>query len=396
LKRVFGPGDQILFKSGDSFAGGLAVTLTGASNSPCRLGSYGSGVATLTNVAPYTNICTILNSEYFTVEHLSFITAAHINYPGTNFVPKDTSYALYVTSTTHSGRKYRSIHVNGCTFKYSRMGFAMVLRDKDATTDGFDDVKVTHCIFDSTYCVGCFIVGYNILENGPVDQLSHVYVGYNQFYHVYGDPHEPNEAQPLYVGSATGVVIEGNLFGDNCGYGGALNMSAAVGSTAFSVSNCRDFRMRYNEVYGTRCSSKYDGSAIDLDQDSQNGEVCYNLTYSNAGPSVQLGSFGGTTTKNIAIHHNISYNDVRGCQTNSSQGAIRVWGNADRIQIFNNSIWVDKSGSVGTPSCFSFEGGHNDNVSVLNNLFKTTGGVPMIRPNGSAGGDCKFIDCFHG
>ena len=44
LNRIgtFGPGDHILFRAGESFAGGLLISLAGTRSSPCWLGSYGS------------------------------------------------------------------------------------------------------------------------------------------------------------------------------------------------------------------------------------------------------------------------------------------------------------------------------------------------------------------
>jgi hypothetical protein len=54
---------------------------------------------------------------------------------------------------------------------------------------------------------------------------------------------------------------------------------------------------------------------------------------------------------------------------------------------------VDKAGCLGTPSCYSEEVGNNHHISILNNIFKTTQGVPMIRPNGSASGDYNPCHC---
>jgi hypothetical protein len=81
-----------------------------------------------------------------------------------------------------------------------------------------------------------------------------------------------------------------------------------------------------------------------------------------------------------------------------------MWGHNDSIQIFNNSVYIDKSGSIGTPSCINFEVGENNNITVLNNIFKTTQGIPMIRPNGTVAGEynsnhinktCKFLNnCY--
>jgi hypothetical protein len=385
--KTFGPGDRLLFRGGETFAGGLLVTLAGTRDRPCVLGSYGSGAATLTDFAPYTQaICRLLNSEHVIVTRLNFIGAPGAHYPGTNFVPVNKGQGLAITSTRQSGNRLQSVLVQHCLFKNTFQGL-WVDCDRGPKVDGFDGVSVTHCTFDGVYQCGCYIIGYGILKTGPVDQSLDVRIESSQFYRIYGDPNFPSESQAVSVSGTTGIVIEHNVFGDNCGYGGYFAGSPNGGSAAFGVSNCRNVRIRRNEVYGTKCARQWDGCAIDLDQDSQNAEVCYNLTYCNDGPSIQLGSFGGATNRDIAIHHNLSYNDARGCHTNSVQGVLRVWGNADGVQFYNNTVYVDKLGSIGTPSCYSEEVGNNRHICVLNNLFKTTQGVPMVRPNGTAGGE---------
>jgi hypothetical protein len=242
-------------------------------------------------------------------------------------------------------------------------------------------------VFDSTYLLGVLVWGSGANAGGPVDQNQNIAVESCQFRHIYGNPHYPSEAQPIYISCTTGIAIRRNLVAHCCGYGG---VSPAGGSTAIGVTNARDFLIQYNEVCNTRSNSPWDGSAIDADQDAQNGEISYNLTYLNAGPAIQFGSYGGKTTADIAIHHNISYNDARGNTCASVQGAVRAWGNTRRIQIFNNTIYLDGTGAMGTPSVISFEGvehGTNSDVAVYNNIFKTTHGVPMIRPNGTLPGE---------
>src|SRR5208282_1949670 len=99
----------------------------------------------------------------------------------------------------------------------------------------------------------------------------------------------------------TGVTIEDNYLADIAGYGGLYTGLRYGGSTAITVANGRNFRITNNEITGTKCSTHFDGSAIDIDQDTQDGEIAYNLTYDNVGPSIQWGSFGGTTTGNMQI-----------------------------------------------------------------------------------------------
>jgi hypothetical protein len=169
---------------------------------------------------------------------------------------------------------------------------------------------------------------------------------------------------------------------DVAGYGGANTGLTFGGSTAVVASNSSNVTINGNEVARTRCSSRYDGAAIDLDQDTNSSEVAYNLTYNNVGPSIQVGSFGGFTTANVRVHHNVSYNDARGNNLGgtSEQGVVRVWGHADTIQIFNNTVWFDAN-FVGVPSGINFEFGANTKIAVLNNIFSLASGANMFHGN---------------
>ncbi|MBB6670792.1 hypothetical protein [Cohnella nanjingensis] len=390
--NTFGAGVQILFHGGDTFTGGLNLSMVGTSGSRDIIGTYGTGKATLTDTAQsITDIIQLVNSEYVTVQNLNLIATPGTNYGTTSFAPVNLSVGLRIYSTRTSGSKWRSIYVDNCEFKNSQSG-VWFDSHQGPTVDGFDDVKVTNSLFDSVYLLGVIVHGYDSFgPNGPLNQHSNVYIGSNQFKHIYGY-HDgiAAESQPIEITNTTGLTIEKNLLADNCGYGGYNPLG---GSTGIGISHTRDFKIQYNEIYGTKSSTNYDGSAIDADVDSKNGEIAFNLTYNNYGPSIQLGSSAaiGTTTSDIAIHHNISYNDVRGNLSTSVQGAVRIWGNTNNIQLFNNTIYVDKSGSQGTPSVISLEVGNNKNLKVWNNIFKTTSGVAMIRPNGSTGMEWDYF-----
>jgi hypothetical protein len=384
--RFFGEDVHILFRGGDTFAGGLTTTLVGRPGHRCTIGSYGTGKATLTDLASRTtDIAQLEDSEQLTVRNLRFV-ATPGNNPGTRrFIPVNHSSGLHIVSTRSSSGRFRGITVENCDFRHSEVGLFF---DAHADgVDGFEDVLVRDCTFEDTYRLGVMVYGIGANAGGPVDQNRDIAVEDCQFRYIYGDPHFPSEAQPIFIGNTTGVAIRRNLVAHCCGYGGYNPLG---GSTAIGVTNCRDFTIQYNEVCGTRSSTAWDGSAIDADQDTQNGEISYNLTYLNAGPAIQFGSYGGKITSDIAIHHNISYNDARGNKRSSVQGAIRAWGNADRIAVYNNTIYLDRAGTIGTPSALSFEGGDigvNTHFNVYNNILKTTQGVPMIRPNGTVSGE---------
>lgn len=375
-QQRFGAGVSVLYRGGDSFAGGLDISVNATAGQPGFIGSYGTGTATLTDGVPYTrSIARLTNSDNVTVSDLHFAATLGSGYGTSSFTPVNHGIGLWVENLSDTGTRHEAISITRDLFTGSQYG-AWMDSSSRPETDGFDGLSLTQSTFDSVYQFGAYALGYGPNAGGPAGQSINTTVTDNTFRNILGDPHYPSESQPLFVGNTTGVIIDRNLFANNCGQGG---FSPLGGSTAMSVANVRNFFVRYNEVYGTRSHTAYDGSALDLDQDSQNGEVAYNLTYNNYGPGIQLGSYGGRTTANIAIHDNVSYDDVRGNTSASAQGAIRIWGSTDSVQIYRNTVVVDAAGVIGTASAVSFEAAANTNVVLRNNIFKTTGGLALIR-----------------
>ncbi|MEA4845979.1 MAG: hypothetical protein VB106_01975, partial [Clostridiaceae bacterium] len=103
-KGVFGPGDRVLFRGGDKFAGGLCIFMNGSGDALCELGSYGEGKAVFTDTAPFTSpICTVADSEYVIVRDLVFSGTEGKNYPGLEFRPLNYSVGLVISSSRRSG-----------------------------------------------------------------------------------------------------------------------------------------------------------------------------------------------------------------------------------------------------------------------------------------------------
>lgn len=390
---TFVPGDTLRFHGGDSFSGSLTNrTLTGAPNAVVTVNSYGNGSATVNGGTG--NGIYLVNSEFLTLEGL-VVKGSGWTGSGRSIVPTNGGKGIWIQNTRTSGNHLRNITIAHC--RVSGFYIGVLLDTTLAHTTGFENATISGNVFSNNLTMGFNLQGYDSNLAGPVDQSRGIYVGYNTIQNNPGDPKMgaggihgtlKGEAGGLQVANTTGTTIERNFITDIAGFGGLITGVTYGGSTAIVVTNGRGFRIRANEVARTRCVTHYDASAIDADQDEQDGEIDGNLTYNNIGPAIQVGSYGGKVTSNIRIHHNISYNDVRGNNAGgvSEQGAIRIWGNTDDLKIFNNTIYVNATGTVGIPSAMNFEQvpakkgdlGRNANVQVVGNIFKTTGGVPIF------------------
>ena len=382
--RTFGPGTWILFRGGDHFKGGLFITMNGTSQAPCLISSYGNGKAEITDhMIPDLSLILLYDSQYVTVNNLKITGAPGTNYPGPDFKPGNPrSYGLDIRKSDPGSMYFESITVDNVEFRNSYGGL-WIGADCCPNQKGYNNVRITNCLFEDVYQWGFRVYGYGVLNGGPVDQFTNVYIGKNVFRNIKGDPNFPSEAQPISVFNTTGTVIERNLLINNCGIGGMSAGTPNGGSAALCVNNVRNFKILYNVITGTTSVTHYDGCAIDVDQDSLNGEVAFNLTYSNNGPSIQWGSFKDRITGNMDIHHNISINDVRGCTPGSQQGTIRPWawgtGDVENVRVFNNTVYVDGKDIQGTPSCVSFDWKTPKNHLFFNNIFKATGPVRILQ-----------------
>jgi hypothetical protein len=244
--RSFGEDVQILFHGGDTFTGGLDIILAGRPGHRALLGTYGSGQATLTDVADVTvHIAQLLNSEHVTVRNLRFIATPGTHFGTRAFIPVSDSNGLNIQSVRGTDNRFSAISIENCEFHYSATGLAF---DAHTGSDGFADVSIRDCVFESTYLMGVLVWGSGSNAGGPVDQNQNISVERCQFRHIYGNPNYASEAQPIYISCTTGIVIRSNLVAHCCGDGG---VSPIGGSTAIGVTNARNFTIQDNEVRST-------------------------------------------------------------------------------------------------------------------------------------------------
>lgn len=393
----FGTDDTLRFRGGDVFSGAITnSSLSGAADGVVTINSYGDGRAIIDGGND--NGIHLVNPEFLTIENL-VLKGSGWTGSGASAMPTNGGFGIWIENSRTAGDR-----LHGLTISHTKVsGFyvGVLIDTRQPNTTGFEDVTVTGNDFSDNLTMGFNFEGYNSNLGGPVDQCRNVYVGYNVIQRIPGDPYSGaggihgtfrTEAGGLQVTSTTGTIVEHNLVTDIAGFGGLKTGLTWGGSAALGVTNSRQFRISQNEVARTRCITRYDAAGIDADQDTQDGEIVGNLTYDNIGPGIQIGSYGGKVTGKILVHHNISYNDVRGNNAGgdeSEQGAIRIWGNTDGLEIFNNTIVVAKAGTKGLPSVVNFEQvqiksgdfGQNAHIDFFNNIFKTSGGVPIFWAN---------------
>ena len=372
--EYFPAGSRILFEGGYRYGGNLRITPNGTAAAPVEITSYGQGTAILTDEGgdPDRAILECWNAQYTRIHHLRIEGTPGTEYGTAQFDSANRCWGIMLAAGGHTQARLGALTVDHVEIANTFGGIEIVC---DTDTTGYDGIFITDCTLDKVYQYGIFVIGKEAFRGGPTDQFSNVQICRNTITDMYGDPNYGAEVQPICAASGTDFLIEGNAIHRAGGFGGInLPPNAVGGSTGIGVNNCRSFAILHNVISDMNSYSYADASAIDIDQDAQNGEVAYNLTYNNRGPSVQLGSFGGKITGQVDVHHNLSHNDAQGTRSRSEQGVFRFFGNTDGVNLFNNTVylltWVQ-----GTPSCLNFEK-HPDstegnlNVNVFNNIFR--------------------------
>jgi hypothetical protein len=356
------PGDTVSLRGGDSFAGTLRLDAvdSGTPAAPVRIGSYGTGRATI--LAGGGDGISGLNASGFDVFDLNVVGS------GTQ-APQQASGVEFETNLAGN---VKLPHLRVANVDVGGFGKYGVTVGGSSGKSGFDDVRIefvnvhdnlvggieTHGVFSST---------------ATAYANTNVYVGHAQVHHNPGYANSPNHSgDGIVLSDADGVVIERSEAYEN----GARNthVGGPVGIWVWDVNNAL---IQNNESHHNRTGSTADGGGFDFDGGVTDSVLQYNYSHDNAGAGYGVYQFkGARPLNNLTVRYNLSVNDAR----KSGYGAIDFWngngGNGIRdVDVYNNTVYVTPApGSA--PKALRFTTG-TSNVSVRNNVFQTTGGVQL-------------------
>jgi hypothetical protein len=354
----FRPGDQVLFQGGATFAGNLTFDSAdyGTAAAPITVGSYGSGPATI--VAGTGTGIAVADASNFTISNLNFVGSGHASNGGdglrfTSDLPGMSVTGISVSNVDVSSFGQVGIHFAGA----------------NASGD-FRGVSVTYC---------------NTHDNGngglAVDaqgSAANLYVGHVHAYHNAGSA-DIESGYGIFIAGASDVVVE-RCVADNNGW-----LAGNVGETG-GIEAIADNRvlLQYDEAYNNHKGAA-DGDGIILDT-TTNSIMQFNYTHNNDGGGLFLGAENGTTSTNSVVRFNVSQNDAR--TQGNVYGGIFVWQNVSNADIYGNTVFMGPSPNS-SPAAIRFLGLSGTSVHVRNNIFITTGGVPLVFYDGG-GTDLLF------
>lgn len=368
---TFQPGDQILFKSGESWSGQLWPKGSGAEGSPIVIGKYGSGNKPVINGAGLTEgAITLQNQEYWEITNLEIMNDDDltVNYTG----PDRRIGVLYSIDGRTSDRLYQHIYIKDCyihdvdgnehgvssdPYKSSGgiVGEVIVGTKGSVTKARFNDVRITNNTIDHVDRTGIKPVRYKLLyvpvqTGGQYDSemrpllrdnnlwSTNVYIGHNKLTDIGGDG--------ILIRDTKGALIEHNVLKD-------FAMRSNKPNAGMWPWNAVDTTFQFNEVSGG--ARNQDGTAFNLDSLSAN--TTFQFNYSHDNPEGFMLVMAGN--EHDVVRYNISQNDGRLFK-------YFLFDELSPSYIMNNIFYYDSSQSEITNVVWK------NGMGVYNNVFYNT------------------------
>ena len=347
--RNFKPGDNILFRRGDTFYGGLIVSNSGTSGSPITYGAYGSGakpiITGFTNVTSWNNLGGNIWESSSAVSSLKTCNTVAVNnentpmgrYPNEGYLVYESfSGNTSITSSSLSGTNWSGAYAvikknrhtidrdpitsqSGSTLYYSgggydgRPGWGFFIQNDSRTLDKqnewyYNPGTGKFRIFSSGYPTN---VQMSSIEN-LIYSVSKNYINISDL-SLTG----ANNAA-LYLGSSGNVEVK-NCSIDNC-YNGVLGVNYGVSSTNFRLENSTIDHTNNN--------------AINLPSEFTYAYIGNNII-NNSGVFVGMGDNGDGSYQAMNISGSNSV--VEGNQVNNV-GYIGIGYNANYVTINKNTV----------------------------------------------------------
>ncbi|MDR2997991.1 MAG: right-handed parallel beta-helix repeat-containing protein [Microbacterium sp.] len=384
-QETFAPGDEILFRSGETWTGALSPKGSGAAGSPIVVGSYGTGEKPLIQgEGRVESVVHLYNQEYWDIGGLEITNhgAAPATAPrrGVHVEGEDVGVGAQTDLakvSTLSGIRLHDLYihdVNGEDTKDGGGSAGIQVSVKIAGLDGqnhpapdaahqrtrFDQVTIEDNVIEDVSRSGIITwsdwknrpelgdgIGYGESALTPFTPFTNVVIRGNELAHIGGDGIVPHMTKDALVERNTLVGFNETSTGYN------------VGMWTWDGDGTLYQR---NEVSGGH--STRDGNAFDFDHASRGIVYQYNFSHDNDGGALLLcadGRAGGVYDG--TFRYNVSQNDRYKLFT------ICGGANLYNMKIHNNVFSVAPGMSTGI---LDAQGGRND-VTLSNNIFYNLG-----------------------
>lgn len=364
----FAAGDNVLFEGGGTFPGKLTLGNDdgGTAAAPISVSSYGTGRASIDAGAG--NGIDVYNVAGVQIWELDVRGA----YDTANQTGNDAlGISFYMDMP--GGQKLEYLVVDRVDVSgFKKGGLSVGAWPSDATKGGFRNIRITNVSAHGNGDFGISSWGYFDAAAAGWAHEDLVVRGCRTFDNPGLGGKGAHSGSGIVLGDVHGALVEYNLSWNN----GANNDHPGGGPVGIWAWDSDEVVIQRNESYGNR-SKTLDGGGFDLDGGMTNSVVQYNYSHDNEGPGLLIAQFGGARPmKNNVMRYNVSQNDCR----DDYNGAINFWnGNGaqgiEGFVILNNTIFL--SPGKQPAAALNFLSG-TKGVKIMNNLFVTTEGLPVV------------------
>jgi hypothetical protein len=313
LERVqgvrLGPGDRVLFKGGERFAGTLTLSgVRGTVDARVVLSSYGEGRATIDAGT----------GSGFVLESCEFVTISDLDFVGSG--RKGGNDGNGVRLERGSNNEIDSVDATG-------------FRLAGISTGGDESTRITNVHVHENGFAGISVQG----ARGDLPFTRNLYIAHSVAENNPGDPKNTtnHSGNGIVVGGLKGGLIE---YCEALGNGWDMPRqgNGPVGIWGYF---CDRLVIQHCISHHNKTSKGgHDGGGFDLDGGATNSVLQYNLSYANHGTGYLLCQYPGAKPwKNNICRYNISIDDGR---TNHFSG-IHFWAGGEDISdalVYNNLI----------------------------------------------------------
>ena len=374
-----GPGDRVLLEGGQRFAGPLRLDEgdVGTPQRPIVITSFGTGRATIDGGTG--DAVVVLNAGGVEVRNLNVVADGADTNRGDgvrfeNQLLGATRLAhVRVDRVTASGFGGYGVRVESGAPSRIGIGLDFLLPAKS----GYRDVEITRVASHDNGLAGIYVYGeFNPLWGGTYAHRD-VTVRYCEAYRNIGRSGRKlaHTGSGIVVSDVDGAVIENSVAYEN----GLRSESAQGGPVGIWAWDATRVAIRRNVAYRNKTGGKHDGGGFDLDGGITHSVMEYNLSYDNDGSGFLLAQFPSAHPfHDNVVRYNVSIGDGR---KNNTAGILFWSGDPEspvtRTEVVHNTIFQTPS-ATGSPSALFVRSESVDGLTVRDNVFVTTGGVPLI------------------
>jgi hypothetical protein len=357
-RAVFAPGTSVLLRGGAQFTGTLHLDAddAGTALSPVVIGSYGEGRATITGQAG--PAVYVHNTAGVEVRDLVVAGDAEA-YDGAGGI------AFYNDGETGlQGVMISDVDVSGFSNGIEIGGLRT----------GFRDVAIIRAVVRDNKEAGLVTYGPDYRQDAPEYAHQNVSVSEVEAFRNAGDASNPvcNTGSGIILGSVSDGFVTKSSAHDN----GWL-CAAGEGPVGIWTYDSTRVVIEHNVAYRGG-GGDGDGDGFDLDQNTSDSVLQYNLAYDNDGAGFLLyAAHAGLHNTNNVVRYNVS----TGSPTKADwYGGITIAGHVSRARVYGNKAEAPVSGEP-HPPVVRLSGALSDVVLSDNVLISGSGG-PFVAADG--------------